>query len=255
MIIEYQRPSSIPEALALLARSDPPTYALGGGTSINRNKLEDFAVVDLQGLGLGAINLKGNQLSIGATATLQAMLDIQNLTQDLYTCIKLETTYNLRQMATIAGTLIMANGRSPLATMLLAMDASLELIEQGKPAWQVRLGDWLPFRQQGSRGTLISSISLPVNVRAVYEYVARTPADQPIVCAGLAQWHAGRTRLALGGWGAAPILALDGPESEGVMAAAGNAYSQAEDEWGSAEYRQEMAVILAERCLARIVSQ
>ncbi len=255
MIIEYQRPSSISEALALLGRDKPASYALGGGTHINRETLEEFAVVDLQGLGLGAIQRKGNLLSIGATATLQGLLDIPDLPKDLYTCIKQETTYNLRQMATIAGTLITANGRSPLATMLLAMDANLEMIAQGKSTWQVKLGDWLPVRQNGSRGTLITSINLPVNTKAAYEYVARTPSDQPIVCAGLAQWHSGRTRLALGGWGAAPILAMDGPEAGGVKAAASSAYSQAADEWGSAEYRQEIAGILSERCLNRVTSQ
>ena len=101
---------------------------------------------------------------------------------------------------------------------------------------------------------MISAISLPLNIRVAYESITRTPADQPIVCAAIAHWHSGRTRLALGGWGKAPILAMDGPEAEGLELAARSAYSHAVDEWASAEYRQEMAGILALRCIKRIIS-
>jgi CO/xanthine dehydrogenase FAD-binding subunit len=101
---------------------------------------------------------------------------------------------------------------------------------------------------------LISEVSFPLNVKAAYERIARTPADQPIVCAAVVQWSSGRTRLALGGWGDSPILAMDGPEAEGLEIAARSAYSHAEDEWASGEYRQEMAGILALRCIKRIMS-
>ena len=80
--------------------------------------------------------------------------------------------------------------------------------------------------------------------------IARTPADRPIVCVAAARWPSGRTRLALGGFGAAPTLAMDGPEDSGAQIAAASAYSQAGDEWASAEYRSEAAGILALRCLA-----
>jgi len=76
--------------------------------------------------------------------------------------------------------------------------------------------------------------------------------DQPIVCTALARWPSGRTRLALGGTGATPILAMDGPESEGVQTAAQSAYAQAGDEWASAEYRRDIAGVLAQRCLASL---
>jgi CO/xanthine dehydrogenase FAD-binding subunit len=44
---------------------------------------------------------------------------------------------------------------------------------------------------------------------------------------------------------------MDGSDSEGIEMAAKIAYSHAEDEWASAEYRQEMAGVLAARCLRR----
>ncbi len=254
MITEYLRPTSLPEALRLLSRVQPVSFALGGGTFLNRNTDSQYAVIDLQSLGLGNINLAGNQAQVGATCKLQEILDFKGLPDDLYNTIKLEVTYNLRQMRTVAGSLVTATGRSPLATALLALDTSLEVYEQEVSPKQVKLGDWLPLREQGKPGKLITAIAFPINVKLAYEYVARTPADQPIVCAAVALWKSGRTRLALGGWGAAPVLTMDGPEPAGLEAAAQSAYSQCGDEWASAEYRQEMAGVLAQRCVQRLAS-
>jgi CO/xanthine dehydrogenase FAD-binding subunit len=254
MIIEYQRPTTIPEALNLLARKQPISYPLGGGTHINRDTDKQYAVIDLQALGLGIISKAGNLLQVGSAATLQELLDYKGLPEDLYQSIKLEATTNLRQIATIAGSLVTASGRSPLTTVLLALDASLQTLVLDKEVQQTKLGDWLPLRAAREPGELICQISLPLNVKTAYESIARTPADQPIVCAAVAQWPSGRTRLALGGWGGAPILAMDGPEAEGLEAAARSAYSHAEDEWASGEYRHEMAGILALRCIKRIMS-
>jgi len=117
---------------------------------------------------------------------------------------------------------------------------------------KITLGEWLPLRSESKTGALITKVSFPINTRVAYEYIARTPADQPIVCAAISQWTSGRTRLALGGWGAAPILGMDGPEAEGIKMVSASAYSHAGDEWASAEYRQEMAGVLALRCLKRI---
>lgn len=252
MIIEYQRPKTIPEALILLAREQPISYPLGGGTYLNRAMEGQYAVVDLQALGLGTISKTGNQLQVGATVTLQQLLEFKELPEDMYASIKYEATYNLRQMATIAGILVTANGRSLFATMMLALDANLEILELDATPKQIKLGDWLPLRVENKPDKLITKVSYPLNVSVAYENIARTPADQPIVCAVIARWNSGRTRLALGGWGKAPILAMDGPDSGGIEIAGRNAYSHAEDEWASAEYRQEMAGVLALRCLQHL---
>jgi putative selenate reductase FAD-binding subunit len=255
MIIEYQRPMNIREALALLARKQPISYPMGGGTYLNRNLEEKYAVVDLQLLELGSIVKKGNHIEVGATATLQELSDFKGLPADMLTSLERETTYNLRQMATVAGTLVTANGRSPFATMLLAMDTKLDTLGLDETPKEVKLGDWFPMRGTTDSAELITKINIPINVIIAYERIARTPADQPIMCVAIAQWSSGRTRVALGGWGEIPTLAMDGPEASGVEIASKNAYSHAEDAWASAEYRQEMAGLLAARCLQRINNQ
>jgi CO/xanthine dehydrogenase FAD-binding subunit len=252
MIIEYLRPKTIPEALTLLNRKEPITYPLGGGTYLNRPLDDEFAVVDLQALGLGEITRNGNSVVAGATVTLQALVEYPGLPDDLIKAVKFETTYNLRQMATIAGTLVTANGRSAAVTVLLALDTVLEIQALDKGSTQAKLGDWLPARPNRTPGNLITKVSIPANIRIAYESISRTPADQAIVCAAVCQWPSGRTRLALGGYGKAPVVAMDGSEADGLEAAARNAYSHSGDEWASAEYRTEMAGVLALRCLDRI---
>jgi putative selenate reductase FAD-binding subunit len=210
-----------------------------------------MAVVDLQGLPLNTIEHQGNNLEIGATVSLQSLLDTSDLPAAMYKAIRLEANHNLLQVATLAGTLMAASGRSPLATALLAMDASLMTISRAKKT-SISLGDFLPIRAELLPGRLITQIRVPANVRLAFDYVARSPADQPIVCVAVVQWTGKRTRVALGGYDKSPILALDGPDPGGVEAAARDAYCQAEDVWGSAKYRGEVAGILTRRCLSEL---
>jgi CO/xanthine dehydrogenase FAD-binding subunit len=252
MIVEYHRPAILEEALRLLGRSQPITAPLGGGTALLHSIKDPIAVVDLQALGLDTLQIQGNSLQLGATLSLQSLLeqlDAQPMASELRRTILHEATYNLRQVATVAGTLVAATGRSPFTTALLALDAEITL-QPGEET--LSLGDLLPLRVERLRGRLITQITLPLNVRLAYEYVARTPADQPIVCAAAARWPSGRTRVALGGYGESPTLSFDGGEPDGAAMAARDAYAEAGDAWASAEYRSEIAAILVERCLEKI---
>jgi len=241
MIATYHRPQTLDEALTLLAQ--PNTFPLGGGTLLSQRTDDSVQAVDLQSLGLDSINKKGNDLEIGATATLQSLLENQNCPEALKAAIKLEAPINIRNSATVAGTLVSSDGRSPFAASLLAMDAKITLVSGQSSV--VSVGEFLPLRPHG----LITSITIPLNTKFAFEFVSRTPADKPIICAALTQWSSGRTRLTLGGYGKSPLLAMDGTEAEGLDAAARNAYHEANDEWASAEYRMDVAAVLAKRCL------
>lgn len=265
MITTYHRPQTLTEALTLLAGSN--ARPLGGGTLLSRPTIDSIEAVDLQALGLNTITRKGNDLELGATITLQQFLESEHCPETLKSAIKLEAPINIRNSATVAGTLVSCDGRSPFGTALLALDAKLELksinklelanmeAESREPKHDVNIisiGEFLPLRSDHLKEKLITSIIIPLNTKFAFEFVSRTPADKPIICAALNQWNSGRTRLALGGYGASPILAMDGTESEGVEAAAKNAYHEASDEWASAEYRMDVAAVLAKRCLEKI---
>ena len=253
MITAYHRPHTLDEALRLLTQ--PNTVPLGGGTLLSQPTVDPVSVVDLQRLGLDTLRVNGNPstgsasgqaLEIGANCTLQSLLESENCPAGLKMAIKLEAPINIRNSATIAGTLVASDGRSPFATALLSLDAKVTIINRQSSI--VNLGEFLPLRPRG----LITSITLPLNTKFAFEYVSRTTADKPIICAALTQWGSGRTRLTLGGYGRSPMLAMDGTEAEGLEAAASNAYHEANDEWASAEYRMDVAAVLARRCLERI---
>lgn len=252
MISEYHRPQTLAEALQLLQRKQPLTRPLGGGTAIDFKSEQPIAVVDLQSLGLDAVEQQGHLLHIGATATLQQLLEFPDLQPALRSAIRHQATYNLRHQATVGGSLVSADGRSPFGVALLALDAQLKLLPDERT---LSYGDFLALREQFLPGQLITTVSISLHVELCYEYVARSPADLPIVCAALARWPSGRLRFALGGWGKTPTLVLDGQGHEGLRLAAQSAYSNAGDEWASAEYRSHVAGVLAKRCWQRVVAE
>lgn len=246
MILEYFRPKNVDEALELLGRTSPPTVPLGGGTVLNAPADRQVAVVDLQDLGWDQIEPVGRVLTIGAAARLQALMETSTIQPALVQAIRLESGYNLRASGTVAGGLVSAGGRSPYLTAMLALDAAL--------VWQPDdleqpLGEFLPVRGGEWPGKVISDVRISTQTELRFHYIARSPADRPIVCAAAARWPSGRTRIVLGGYGKAPLTILDGEANDGVLEAAEAAYLTAGDEWASAEYRAEMAVVLVRRCL------
>jgi CO/xanthine dehydrogenase FAD-binding subunit len=259
MIVAYYRPHKIEEAIELLAQSELDIFPIGGGSSLDHHSTKPFAVVDLQNLGLNEIVERGKFLEVGASVNLQTLLERKGLHPAIYQVIRQEATYNLRQVATIAGTLIASDGRSPFTAALIALDTALYLAPgQEKVPTQdilvdkVNLGDLVIWKKEILNKRLVTQVIIPSNVNFVYEYVARTPFDLPVVCVALAHWPSGRTRLVLGGHGSTPKLVLDGLDAGDVELAARDAYSQAGDEWASAEYRQQVAAILARRCLQKV---
>lgn len=250
MITVYHRPKSIDEALKFLSISD--ARPLGGGTWLTNVKHASFEVIDLQELGLDTLKKSGNNLEIGATVTLQQLLESEHVIAPLKTAIKREAPINIRNAATVAGTLVTADGRSTFTTVMLALNATLTL--NGPSPSATALGEFLPFGPGKLPGQLITAISIPFNTELAFEIVSRTPADKPIVCAAIATWPSGRMRLVLGGFRSSPLLALDGSDSDDLEIAARNAFHDAADEWASAEYRMDVAATLARRCKEKLTS-
>jgi len=150
MIIEYHRPATLEAALKLLRRKQPETRPLGGGTLLSAPSTESVAVVDLQALKLNNTSLRGKSLHIGATATLQALLETEGIQPALAAATRHEASYNLRQAATVAGSLVGADGRSPFATAMLALDAQLTLQPKDEV---IGYGELLALRAEKLRGT------------------------------------------------------------------------------------------------------
>lgn len=250
MILEYHRPTTLESALALLRRSEPLTLPLGGGTVLSRQRERDIAVVDLQALGLNTIEREGQLLRIGAAATLQQLFDCPELPAELSDplrgSLRIEAGQNLRRAATLGGTVHSANGRSPLLAALLALDPRLVWATQSDPQ---PLGDFLALRR-AQKPDLLLELRFALNIRLSVETVGRSPVDQPLLIVAVGHWPSGRTRVVLGGFGSAPVLALDGPQPGGAVEAVREVYRTAGDEWAGADYRAAAAAALVERILA-----
>ncbi|WP_041454811.1 FAD binding domain-containing protein [Anaerolinea thermophila] len=246
MIIEYHRPETLEDALALLSRTFPRTLPLAGGSYLSRHANEDIAVVDLQKLGMDFVEVTDRGLSIGATTRLQSLVDHPDLPQWLRQSAHRETSANLRRMQSLAGTLVTSSGRSVLGTSLLAADARLQWLPGEE---EKSLGDYFALREHWNQGILIRSIFVHTKVKVAVDWVARTPRDLPILVVAVARWQSRRTRIAVGGFGKTPLLVLDGPEPGGAEVALRSVLKQSDDEWASSEYRMDVGEKLLRRLL------
>jgi len=249
MIEEYYRPASVEEAVTLLNDDKKVLKPLGGGTTLSRQQAGKFGVVDLQSAGLDQIEKRGQRIMAGAMVRLNALLDHPDVHPEIQRAIRIDVSENIRNSATVGGWLVSGNGRSIFSTVLLALDTTLTWEPNGE---RVRMGNWLPLREQEPPGVLMTEAEWWLRPYLAFEYVARSPKDRPILIVAAAQWDSGRTRIALGGYGEEPIIAMDGPEDRGVDVACRDAYYEAGDQWATAVYRREVAPKLALRCLDRI---
>ena len=249
MIKAYYRPATLDEAVALLLDKEKDLRPLGGGTRVSRQQEGVSGVVDLQNLCLDYL-IKGDGFNkAGSTLRLGPLLKNPDVHPEIKRAILVDTHQNIRNAATTAGWLVSSDGRSIFTTVLLALDAKLTWEPGGT---EIQLGDWLPIRYVESPGILITEIGWRDDLQLAFEYVARSPKDRPLVIVAVARWNSGRTRVALGGFGNSPIMAMDGPESGGADVASRAAYYDAEDQWATAQYRREVVAKLALRCVDRL---
>jgi len=256
--LQYHRPKTLQEALELMGRGIP----LAGGTALVPDLKGRQTVIDLQDLGLDGIKKTKKTIQAGAAIKLQTLLESgEAIPKALTAVLHLQANLNLRNMATLGGTIISGDGRSPLLTALLALGAEAQL-EPGEEI--ASLDQLLDRRADAGFKSLVTSIRIPRGWRLAYDQVARSPQDRPIVCAAVAMpedKHNGQvSRIVLGGFGPRPLcvpaaekaLSEDGGIDAAVTAAR-EAYATADDDWASGEYRGHVAGVLVGRLLAEVM--
>lgn len=239
--MDYQRPKTLEQALEGLRAGQP----LSGGTGTVPHRLRLHSVIDVQDLGMDRIESAGDRLVVGASARLQALVESPaGVPLALRIACRHEAALNLRNMATLAGTIVGGDGRSPVLTAALALGPQVRLEPGGevRTVWQILEG-----RGAGLRGWLITAFELPAVRWSGYLQVGRAPLDRPLVCAAAARRADGSLGLALGGYGDRP-LSLEGSDLE---QAARQAYAEAGDAWAGADYRADVAGVLVRRLLAQ----
>lgn len=268
-ILEYLRPTTLDQALALLRRPGMHTVPLAGGTWLVPRLRRDVdlpdpladpvdAVVDLTDLGLDGIDLEGEPgdgwLTLGAAATLTQIANSAICREMaggiLAQAAQREAPVNQRNAATVAGVALGAPSQSELLLVLLALAAHVAV--EGDQPRSVSLHELLADPGQLAGG-LVTAVRLPWPAAMVgggLARVARTPGDAAIVAAVAIAGPAG-CRLAVGGVAAAPLLVrlAAGDELEASLAAALDGVGLLSDWQGSSEYRRAMALRLSRRAL------
>ncbi len=176
MIVEYFRPGSLKEAIELLSREKPKTIPLGGGVSISQHKDGELAVVDLQKLNLNHIDEKNGKIAIGSTITIQELINSSIFSSEIKEILERESTTNLRQVATLAGTLVTSDGHSYLGTIFSGLGAIL-VWEPGNI--EIAYADLEKIRSNRFTGKLITKILIPKEYQLKVEAISNSPDSNP----------------------------------------------------------------------------
>ena len=234
-LVGYHRPTSIAEATALL--EGPNRMALAGGTTfVHDGGGHPVEVVDLQALDLGRISADGSRIVIGATATLQALVDSDLVPDVVRDAAKADQPSTLRTLATVGGSVGSAQSESLLVAALLVHETSVNFADERSTPLHEVLANGL------SQGDLIVSVSVATGGATAMAVTGRTPQDVPIV-AVVGRRNEGGTRLAICGVGTTPQLVEEG--SLGHLEPPG-------DFRGSAAYRKTLAEVLISRVVGEL---
>ncbi len=221
---EYAAPESLPEVLALLREHGARARLLAGGTDLmlemKRRAAEPEILVDLGRVPeLSFVELAGDTLRIGATATLTEIKDSTVVKQRaplLIDAIRQFGSQLIRNRATVAGNLCNASPAADLAPPLLALDASVKLQgttgERSLPLAEFFLA---PGRTVIRPDEVLTEIAIPCREgRAAYFKLGRRKgfAISLVAAAGFGVIAGGRVediRLALSAVAPTPIRSLE----------------------------------------------
>jgi aerobic carbon-monoxide dehydrogenase medium subunit len=273
---EYIKPSSVQEAVSLLA-SNPDAKLLAGGHSlIPAMKLRlsaPSALVDLGGVsGLNTISV-GDGATIGALTTYRQLLDSAELKGPFPIIAETANKVgdpHVRNRGTLGGSLAHSDPAADFTAVMLALDASVKAIGSGGER-TIALDDLFVdlFTTSLEPDEIITSISIPANSAGAgqaYEKHAHPASGYAVVGVAAVLKVSGGTiqsaRVAVTG---APskatratateqALAGTAVNAESIAAAAALAADGLDlngDTYASAEYRGHLVRVLAKRAITR----
>lgn len=272
----YHCPTSLQEALQLLAAHPDDARVLAGGHSLlpamKLRLAQPATVIDISRLtDLAYIREEGDELVIGALAThrqIEASDLVRRWAAGLQECAATIGDPQVRNRGTIGGGLAHADPAADYPGILLALDA--QFILQGSGGQRlVRAANFFrgPFTTALAAGELLTEVRIPRPAPmsgSAYVKLARRASDFALVGAGAYVALAGGTfaavRIGITGAAAAPFragqmeTALQGASAsaEAVAAAAARAAAGVEmmgDATVSADYRGHVTGVYARRAL------
>lgn len=247
MIENYFRPNTLEEAVQLLKKDEISTYPLGGGNVLSHFDTGKISVVDLQNLKIDKIHLVDNEIKIGANTTLQEIIENANIPKGLKDAVGREAPINIRQTATLAGTLVSSKGNSPLAVAMLIAGAQI-IIEPGSERigidqWFTKLDNWKPSR-------LVVSVDIPKDIKVFYMDVSKTPSDFPIVFSAIGVTNTGKRNWGIGVKKEKNLFIASNINSENAKAILENAHRHLTNSNIQNNYIKQVIEVLFHRLIA-----
>jgi aerobic carbon-monoxide dehydrogenase medium subunit len=256
--VEYARPSSVPDALRLLAEHDGARALAGGQTLINVMKARAASpdvLVDLQDLDeLKAIDLGSDgTLTIGAMVTYSEVVDSAEARARPIlgeVCAQIADV-QVRNRGTVGGNVCSNDPTNHLPPLMVALGATMNVAgaggERAVPAEEFFLGVYVTAVGPGE---LLTSVSIPAGRGDGFAAVT-IGKDGTCIVNVAASLDGGAPRIAIGCVDAIPVLvrpasADDATVREAVRAAKIDPPS---DVHASAEYRRHLAEVLAARAV------
>ncbi len=277
--MNYQAPSSIAEVCRLLADSDGHVRILAGGTDLipqmQFRRLQADLIVDIKKIPeTRRIESMGGGFTIGAAVTgaeLGEHEEIGRAWPGVVEALGLVGSTQIQGRATLGGNLCNASPAADSVPALIAAAATCRIAgPQGEREARVEDVVVSPGRTSLQKGEFIVSFTLPPrparSADAYLRLIPRTEMDIAVVGAAvsLSRDEAGRcrhARVALGAVAPSAILvaaagrilegsSLDSSTMERFSAAVRQACRPIADKRGTAEYRIEVAGVLAARSAA-----
>ncbi len=275
--IQYERATSVQNAIELLEKYGPETRILAGGHSLlpmmklrlaNPERLIDINDLDE----LSYIREVEGEVRIGAMTRHRELLESELLARQFPLFIDAEEMIAdppVRNRGTIGGSLAQADAAEDLSAVCSALKASVVIVgSDGERV--VSMDDFHvgPFMTAIQDGQVLTEVRLPVRPRSgsAHEKVERRAGDFAIVAVSAALWLEGGSiadaGVALSAAGATTIHAtrseelLRGEEStEELFAEAGRLASEDSspiaDGRGPVDYKRHLAGVLTGRALSR----
>ena len=279
---DLAEPKSLQEACVILA-SDADAKPVAGGTAlltlIKQGILLPKTVVNLKKVtGDNEVAYDAvNGLRIGALATINEIETAPLIRQHypaLAEACHVVANIRIRNMATIGGNLAHADYQSDPPTVLLALDACVELMNS-RTKRQVKLADFLlgSYETALEPGELVSAVLVPPMPKDMTgRYVKfTTGSSEERPCAGvaaLATMDNGicrELRLAVGAVSPRPVRITAGEQMasdmiltdqliEHIAAEAARSIDPSDDVRGPADYKRHLAGVLVRRVVAAIAN-
>ena len=252
MASEVLVPSSPAEAVELFG-DGAGTTVVGGGTVVvpemSYGRLHPARVLLLTRAGLAGITTAGTTVTIGATTSVGALIELEGHVAALAACARNVADYEVRGQATVGGNLC---GHGDLQGCLLALDATARSTGAGGVRTEP-LEEFLANR--GGRLLLDVTFELPAASAFVVLDYPHTHEYTVLAVTGV-RTAGGETRLAATGvaGGGARLRSAESHASDpdAAAAAAASDVTFADDALASAWYREQTLPVLVRRALNQL---